>query len=253
MGRLDNKVAIVTGASSGMGEAITKLFAKEGASVVAIARRKEKLQGVIDEVTANGGKATAGAGDVSKEEDVQNTVKTALEKYGKLDIVVNNAGIFDLAIPVGDVTDEMWDRVIDINVKGPMRFFRAAIPIFLKQGKGVFVTVGSVASLFGLKGGVAYTTSKHAVLGLARNTAATYAKKGIRSNVIGPGFIDTDMVASLSNCAKENVDLIYSDTGANPRTGKPEEIAAVALFLASDDASYVNGQIVAADGGWTSI
>ena len=169
MGKLDNRVAIVTGASSGMGKEIARLFAGEGASVVAVARHKEKLQGVIDEITRAGGKATAVAGDVSKEEDIQNAVKAAVEKYGRLDIVINNAGLMDKMAPVGDMDDETWFEIIDVNLTGPMRLFRAAIPIFLKQGKGVFVTTASVGGLFGCRAGTAYTASKHGVIGLAKN------------------------------------------------------------------------------------
>lgn len=254
MGRLDNKVAIITGASSGMGEAITKRFAQEGAMVVAIARRKEKLQGVIDEITADGGKAVAVVGDVTREEDVWNAVKTAVDTFGKLDIVVNNAGILDKVDPVGETDDETWQRVFDVNVTGPMRFYRAAIPEMLKQGKGIFITVASVASLYGMRGGAAYTASKHAVLGLAKNTAFMYAKKGIRSNVIAPGFVETEMTASLgtADLNQEGLSLSTAGMALSPRNGSPDEIAGLALCLASDDTSYVNGATVVADGGWSS-
>lgn len=254
MGKLDDKVAIVTGASSGIGEAITKRFAQEGAMVVAIARRKDKLQGIIDKITAAGGKAVAVAGDVTREEDVQNAVKTAVDTFGKLDIVVNNAGVLDKLDPVGETDDETWQYVLDVNVTGPMRFYRAAIPEMLKQGKGVFVTVASVASLYGMRGGAAYTTAKHAALGLSRNTAFMYAKKGIRSNVIAPGFIETEMTESLgtADLNQESMSLLSAGLELSPRNGSSDEIAGLALCLASDDTSYVNGATVVADGGWSS-
>ena len=261
MGRLDGKVAIVTGASSGMGEAITKRFAKEGATVLAIARRKEKLQGVIDEITAQGGKAVAVSGDVTNQADVENVVKTAVEQYGKLDIVVNNAGLMDNMAPVERIPDEMFDNVIDVNLKGPFRMFRAAIPAMLKNpdnpkypagfGKGAFVTVASVGGLRGAISGPAYTASKHGVVGLAKNVAFMYAKKGIRSNIIAPGGVATEMAAAMTGWDPEWVGICTSGNAeCNPRTGAPGEIAELALFLASDESSLINGATVTADAGW---
>ena len=259
MGRLDGKVAIVTGASSGMGAAITRRFAKEGATVLAIARRREKLQAVIDEITVQGGKAVAVAGDVAKEEDIRNAVATAVEMYGRLDIVVNNAGVLDKTDPVTEMSDEMWRNVFSVNVDGQMRMFRAAIPEMLKNhgtagglGRGAFVTVSSIAGTFAGRGGPAYTASKHASLGLAKNIAVFYGKKGIRSNVIAPGYVQTEMVESLSGVNQEGLEICSSGVGANPRMGSADEIAGLALFLASDDASLVNGAVVPADAGWAA-
>ena len=258
MGRLDGKVAIVTGASSGMGEAITKLFAKEGATVLAIARRKEKLQHVIDEVTKKGGKAVALAGDVANEADVKNAVKTAVEQYGKLDIVVNNAGALDKVAPVADLDDETWRNVFAVNVDGPMYMFRAAIPEMLKNpgdaeglNKGAFVTVSSIGGTHGGHTGAAYTASKHANLGLAKNVGYMYAKKGIRSNIIAPGGVATEMAAAMTGWDPEWVGICTSGNAeCNPRTGAPGEIAELALFLASDESSLINGATVTADAGW---
>ncbi|MCK9298894.1 SDR family oxidoreductase [Methanoculleus sp. YWC-01] len=261
MGRLEGKVAIVTGASSGMGAAITKRFAAEGANVIAIARRKEKLQGVIDEVTGKGGTAIAVSGDVSKEEDVKNAVKTAVDTFGKLDIVVNNAGSLDRVAPVGDLDDKTWEQVFAVNVDGPMYMFRAAIPEMLKNpgdaeglNKGAFVTVSSIGGTHGGHSGAAYTASKHASLGLAKNTGYMYAKKGIRSNIIAPGYVATEMVelSQTTQSHPEGMELVSAGVGANPRMGKAEEIANLALFLASDEASLVNGAVVPADAGWSA-
>ena len=251
MGKLENKVAIVTGASSGMGKEIAKLFAQEGASVIAIARRAEKLQEVIDQITAEGGRALAGSGDVSKEEDVRNAVRTAVEQYGRLDIVVNNAGLMDRMGGVAVVDDQLWNSIIDVNLTGPMRMMRAAIPVFLDQGGGVFVTVASIGGLHGCRAGAAYTASKHGVIGLAKNVGHMYAKKGIRSNIIAPGGVNTDITSNLQ-IDPEGGALCGAGLVTNPRMGEADEIARVALFLASDDSSFVNGATLVADSGWSA-
>jgi NAD(P)-dependent dehydrogenase (short-subunit alcohol dehydrogenase family) len=249
MGRLENKVALVTGASAGMGNDIAKLFAKEGASVVVIARRKERLDELVAQIEADSGKAIAVVGDVTREEDVQRAVNTAVQQFGKLDIVINNAGLMDKLTPVDELDDDLWNAVINVNVTGPMRFFRAAIPQMLKTGGGAFVTISSLAGLYGARGGAAYTASKHGVIGLAKNVAFIYADKKIRSNVIAPGGVKTEMESTegFSMLAMKRCRPGFS---AQVRMGEPQEIAQLALFLASDEASLVNGAVVTADAGW---
>jgi len=233
-----------------LGYEIAKLFAKEGASVVAIARRKEKLAELMAKIEADGGKGIAVAGDVTSEEDVQNAVKTAVQQFGKLDIVVNNAGILDKMKPVTELDDDLWNAVINVNMPGPIRVFRAAIPEMEKIGGGAFVTV---ASLGGLKAGVAgsaYIASKHGVLGLAKNVAFMYANKNIRSNVIAPGGVNTEMGTNTTGVSEMGMERCMLGIGTMPRQGEPEEVARLALLLASDDASLINGAVVTADAGW---
>ncbi|MCC7565475.1 MAG: SDR family oxidoreductase [Methanomicrobiaceae archaeon] len=249
--RLENKAAIITGASSGMGAAIAQLFAKEGASVVAIARRKERLQNLIDRINADGGKAVAVAGDVTIEADVRNAVKTAVQQFGRLDIVVNNAGLLDRFVPVAELDDDLWNAVLDVNLTGPMRMFRAAIPEMEKTGGGSFVTIASVGGLHGCRAGPAYTASKHGVIGLAKNVAYMYTGKGIRSNIIAPGGVKTEIGAG-QQANEAGAAICMTGMCVNPRMGEADEIASVALFLASDEASFVNGAIVVADAGWTA-
>ena len=249
MGRLDNKVALVTGASAGMGYNIAKLFAKEGASVVVVARRKERLAALVAQIEADGGKAIAVAGDVTIEEDVQKAVKTAVQEFGKLDIVINNAGLMDKMMPVDLLDDDLWNAVINVNVTGPMRFFRAAIPEMEKTGGGVFVTISSLAGLYGARAGAAYTASKHAVLGLAKNVAFMYANRNIRSNVIAPGGVQSE-IGGPESFNPAGMERCMLGMGTMPRMGVPAEIAQLALFLASDDASLINGAVVTADAGW---
>ncbi|NMA11469.1 MAG: glucose 1-dehydrogenase [Methanomicrobiales archaeon] len=249
--RLKDKVAIVTGASSGMGAAIAERFAKEGASVVVIARRKERLQSLVDRIAADGGRALAVAGDVTRDEDVENAVKTAVREFGKLDIVVNNAGLLDRFVPVAELDNDLWNAVLDVNLTGPMRMFRAAIPEMEKTGGGSFVTIASVGGLHGCRAGTAYTASKHGVIGLAKSVAYMYAAKGIRSNVIAPGGVKTEIGAGQP-ANEGGAAICMTGMNTNPRMGEAEEIASVALFLALDEASFVNGATVVADAGWTA-
>ena len=174
-----------------------------------------------------------------------------METYGRLDIVINNAGLMDNMDPVGEMDDETWNQLIDVNLTGPMRLFRAAIPIFLAQGKGVFVTTASIGGLFGCRAGAAYTASKHGVIGLAKNVGYMYAKRGIRSNIIAPGAVSTDIAKGL-HMNPGGVVLCMAGLVTNPRIGEPAEIARVALFLASDDSGFVNGATLIADAGWSA-
>ena len=249
--RLKDKVALVTGASSGMGLEIARLFAGEGASVVVVARRKDRLTALVDQITASGGKAVAVAGDVTREEDVRNAVQTAVTTYGRLDIVINNAGLMERLDPAADLDDDVWNAVIDVNLTGPMRFFRAAIPEMEKAGGGAFVTIASVGGICGGRAGAAYTASKHGVVGLAKNVAYAYARKGIRSNVIAPGGVSTEILTG-KDLNEEGAKIYAAGMATNPRMGEPMEVARLALFLASDEASLVNGAVVTADAGWTA-
>lgn len=249
--RLKDKVALVTGASSGMGLEIARLFAEEGASVVLVARRKERLEALVDRITAGGGKAIAVAGDVTREVDVRGAVQAAVTTFGRLDIVINNAGLMDRMDPVADLDDAIWNAVIDVNLTGPMRLFRAAIPEMEKIGGGAFVTVASLGGIRGARAGAAYTASKHGVIGLAKNVAYAYAKKGIRSNIIAPGGVETEILSG-KNLNPEGAKIYAAGMATNPRMGDPVEIAHLALFLASDEASLVNGATVTADAGWSA-
>ncbi|MBD0379911.1 SDR family oxidoreductase [Paenibacillus sedimenti] len=250
--RLSEKVAVVTGAASGMGRAIAELYAAEGAKVAVSDLRIEAAQAVVDGITAKGGTAFAIAANVSKEEDVQLLIDTTVEKYGTVDILVNNAGIMDNFVPAGDLTDELWDRVFAINTTGPMRTIRKVIPIYLEKQSGVIVNIASAGGLMGSRAGAAYTAAKHAVVGLTKNVGFQYAPKGIRCNAIAPGGVNTNIGTSITSPNPFGMERAMAGINLNPRAGEPEEIAKVALFLASDDASFVNGTVVTADAGWTA-
>lgn len=250
--KLQDRVAIVTGAASGMGKSIAELYAKEGAKVLVADLNLEGAEQVAAGIVSNGGVAKALKVNVALVEDINNMIDTAVNEYGTLDILVNNAGIMDGFEAVGDITDERWDLIFDINTKSVMRSTRKALPIFLEKGKGVIVNTASTGGVSGAHAGATYTASKHAVVGLTKNTAFMYANKGIRCNAIAPGATATNISASMKNINEFGMSRTQLTQAVIPRVGSPEEIAQVALFLASDDSSFVNGAIIAADAGWTS-
>lgn len=251
MKKLENKTAIVTGAASGMGKAIATLFAKEGAKVALADLVQADAEAVAEEIRREGGIAIGIGCDVSKEDLVINMVETAISEFGSLDILVNNAGIMDNFVPLDRLGDGMWEKVMAVNVNGPFYASRLAIRHMLTKGKGVIINIASIGGLFGSRAGLAYTTSKHALVGMTKNIGFMYAKKGIRCNAIAPGGVNTNIMKNAQPDAEGAV-LCSSGIGSNPRMGEPEEIAKTALFLASDDSSFITGTVITADGGWTA-
>ncbi|WP_407269937.1 SDR family oxidoreductase [Radiobacillus sp. PE A8.2] len=249
---LTDKVSVVTGAASGMGKAIAELYAKEGAKVIVADLNFEGAETVAKTINENGGQAKAVKVNVAELADIENMIDTAVKEYGTLDILVNNAGIMDGMQAVGDVEDERWDLIFDINTKAVMRAMRKAIPIFEEKGNGVIINTASTGGLNGAHAGAAYVASKHAVVGLTKNTGFMYAKKGIRCNAIAPGGVATNITASVQGFNEFGASRTQVAQAVMPRVGQPEEIAQVALFLASDDSSFVNGTVITADAGWTA-
>ena len=252
--KLKGKTAIVTGASSGMGRDIAFYFAKEGANVLAVARRAERLKDLEEQTKDLEGKVVAFSGDVSDKSKAEAMIDEAVKVFGKLDILVNNSGIMDDMSGIGDVGDEMYDKVFDVNVKATMYAMRKAVKYFEGVGGGNIINIASIGGIKGGIAGAAYTASKHAVVGLTKNTAYMYAPKNIRCNAICPGAIETEIAGSeyMKKINMEGAQRTGVGMALNPRSGKGSEIATVAVFLAGEDASFVNGQCLAVDGGWTA-
>lgn len=252
--KLKDKIAIVTGASGGMGKDIAFLFAKEGATVYAVARRMEKLEELASSAKNLEGKIIPVSADLMSQEATEQMIEKTYKECGRLDILVNNAGIMDDFSPIADVTDEMMDKLFSLNVYSPFYSMRSAVKIFLEQGSGNIINIASLGGLYGARAGAAYTSSKHALIGLTKNTAFMYSKKNIRCNAICPGGIDTDIGTGefMKNINKEGMEMVMTGISGNPRSGSGDEVATTALFLASEDSSYVNGQCIALDGGWTA-
>ena len=253
MGRLQDKVAIITGGNSGVGAATALLFAKEGAKVVITARRQQQLEEVAAKIREAGGEVLPVVSDISKKGDADAVVAKAVEAYGKLDILVNNAGVLEEGLkPIDRVNDDDLDRILDINTKGTMYCMRAATVEMSKAGTGSIVNVASVAGVMGC-GGAAYVSSKAAIIGVTKHTALRFAGTGIRCNAVCPGTIVTPMVAGM-NPANMDADMFgqmakHSDLKVPPCM--PEDVANILLFLASDESRAITGQALVTDFGGT--
>lgn len=253
MGRLEGKVAIITGGNSGVGAATAVLFAKEGAKVVITARREAPLIEVADKIKEVGGEVLRLTSDISKVEDVKKVVAETLKAYGKIDILVNNAGVLEEGLkPIDRFTDEDLDKILGINQKGTMYCIREVSAEMAKTGYGSIVNVASIAGLMGC-GGAAYVSSKAAIVGITRHTALRFAGTNIRCNSVCPGTIVTPMVAGM-NPANMDADMFgqmakHGDLKVQPCM--PDDVANILLFLASDESRAITGQSIATDFGST--
>jgi NAD(P)-dependent dehydrogenase (short-subunit alcohol dehydrogenase family) len=251
---LENKVAIVTGSASGIGREISKLFVSERCKVIAADNHYENLKNLQKELIQENLEIAIIEIDISMERDILKMVQFAKDTYGKIDILVNNAGIMDNFESIADVDNETWDKVFKINLEGPFKTIRAIIKEFLLNQKGNIINISSIGGLNGGRAGVAYTSSKHALIGLTKNTGFLYSKLGIQCNCIAPGAVETAIGTTIDqNKITELVkERIFSGMVLNPRIAKANEIAQIALFLASDKSSFINGTVIIADAGWTS-
>ena len=249
--KLENKVALITGGSLGLGLSTAELFAQEGAKVVITGRTEKTLNQAVENAKAKGIELDSLVSDVSKEEDCKSAVEYTLNKYGKIDILFNNAGVLELATTHETSTD-IWDKTFNTNVKGTYMMSKYSIPHMLEQGKGCIVNNSSILGLKALPGLAAYNSSKGAVTQLTRSMALEYADKGIRVNAICPGTIVTPMVTNMLDSMpdRDAGEELFKSFHPIGRLGKPEEIAHAVLFLCDDNVQFMNGTMLSVDGGW---
>ena len=251
MKTLENKVAIITGAGSGIGEATAKLFASEGAKVVVSDISEQNGKRVVDEIKKAGGEAIFVKADTGSPADHENLVKETVKTFSKLNIAVNNAGIGGPSVPTGEYPLDGWQKVIDINLSGVFYGLRYQLPEMVKAGSGSVVNIASILGQAGFENSVAYVASKHGVVGLTKTAGIDYAKKNVRVNAIGPGFIYTGLV-NEDTMGKEGISLLENKHPIG-RLGKAQEVAELALFLASDKASFITASYYPVDGGYLAV
>ncbi|WP_061964790.1 SDR family NAD(P)-dependent oxidoreductase [Demequina aurantiaca] len=251
MSHFDGKTALVTGGGSGLGESISKDLAKHGANVVVADIDLDAATRVAEDIKADGGEATPFQANTAVAEDSKKSVDFAVETYGALNFAVNNAGIGGESAPVGEVDLDDWDRVISINLSGVLYGMRYQIPAILAAGahEGAIVNMASIHGTVAAPGNAAYTAAKHGVVGMTKNAAAEYGAQGLRVNAIGPGYIETPLLAAAP---KELIDGIEAKHPLG-RLGQPHEVANLATFLLSDKASFMTGSYVLVDGGYTAV
>ncbi|MCI2056643.1 MAG: SDR family oxidoreductase [Oscillibacter sp.] len=248
--RFQDQTAIVTGSTEGIGKATAMLLASEGAKVVIVGRKEEAGNAVVEAIKAAGGEAFFQKTDVTSAADLDALVAATIDHYGKIDILVNNAGIGGSLANIDQITDEEWDKVLATNLTAPFQVLKRVIPIMEKDGGGKIVNVASMASTAAGRGGIAYTTAKHGVLGLTRQVSLDHGHNGIRINAVLPGPIDTQMIARVLAIPQHPVNLKIKMSPSG-RPGQPEEVAQAIAFLVSDESSFIHGAALGVDGGYT--
>jgi 3-oxoacyl-[acyl-carrier protein] reductase len=242
--RVKDKVVIITGGGSGIGKETGLLFAREGAKVVVADVNEKAGAETVDTIKNAGGEALFARLDVSNREQTKQVVKDTIAKYGRIDVLINNAGIIQDALVV-KMTEDQWDKVININLKGPFNCIQAVAEQMIAQGSGVILNISSIVALYGNVGQTNYAATKAGLVGMTKTLAKELGKKGIRVNAIAPGFIYTPMTATVP---EKILDMMKEKTPLK-RLGTPGDIANALLFLSSDDASFINGAVISVDGG----
>jgi NAD(P)-dependent dehydrogenase (short-subunit alcohol dehydrogenase family) len=249
--RLEGKIALVTGASSGLGKATALAFAREGATVVVSARRAEEVENTAHLIREEGGHALAVVTDVTSSTQVETMISTVISTYGKIDVAFNNAGVFDPEGLVHEINEELWDKLINTNLKGTWLCMKAELPHMLEQGCGSIINMSSTAGLSGWSDNPIYSASKHGVIGLTRSAALQYAPYGIRINAVCPAFTQIEAMDAILAETPEAAERMQSTIPLG-RIGQKEEIAEAVLWLASDAASFCVGHALTLDGGQAS-
>ncbi|HLR88851.1 MAG TPA: SDR family oxidoreductase [Atopostipes sp.] len=243
MAKLENRVALIYGGTSGLGEATARLYAKEGAKVAIAGRSEERENKIVKDIQDNGGEAVFVKVDLMDSDQIKQSVQDTVDTFGTIDILYNGARILDKYEDIINTDEETFDSVIEINLKAVFTATKEVMPIFVEKGKGVVINLGSQGSKFAGVGGTSYVSSKHALVGFTKQLAYDFGPKGIKANLLAPGYIDTPMTDDVEEKRLKEI--------PDQRAGKPEEVANLALFLASDDSNYMNGTEVYMDGGWT--
>ena len=250
MTRLAGKVALITGGGTGIGQAIALEFAREGAAVSIVGRRVEKLAQTAAEIERQGGRAIALEGDVTRAQDGERAVRETAAKFGRLNVLVNCAGALNVGTVEG-ISEQEWDRLMSVNVKGPFLVSRAVLPEFRKSGGGAIVNVGSILGLVAMRDRAAYSTSKGAVTLLTKAMALDHASENIRVNCICPSLVETELIKDLFDASEKGQAVKKARLATLPlgRMGKPADVAFLAVFLASDESSWITGAAIPLDGG----
>ncbi|MEV1024803.1 glucose 1-dehydrogenase [Streptomyces sp. NPDC050264] len=247
-GLLAGRVAMITGASSGIGAAAARLFAREGAAVVLMARRGDRLTGLVSEIEAEGGRAAAAVGDVTRPDDARRAVATAVDRFGGLDCAFNNAGYATVEKSLHETDDEVYARTMDVNVGGVWNCMKQQLPVMLAGGGGSIVNTSSTAGRYATGASVPYVAAKHAVLGITRAAAAEYGEQGIRINALVVGTTRSEMIDAVVQ-QMPVLETAFIAPQIQKRMASPGEIAEAALWLCSDRASFVTGTAMPVDGG----
>lgn len=240
--KLENKVAFVIGGTSGIGEATAKKFAEEGAKVIVGGRNEDEGNRIVNEIKEQNNEAIYKHTDTTDFDEIKKVVQEILDVYGTIDVLYNGAGIHDSYKTILDTDESDYDKIMDVNVKGPYLASKAVLPIFIEKGQGTIINVGSQATFVAGPGGSTYVTSKHALEGFTKQLAYDFGSKGIKVNLLAPGFVVTPMTEGIDDERLKDI--------PDQRAGKPEEIASAAAFLASDESNYMQGTSLVIDGGW---
>ena len=248
---LQNRVAVVSGAGAGIGRAIAGHLSENGARLVVCDIDARRVETAVREVGATGAEVVGVTADASSQDGIAAMLGAATDTFGALDILVNNAGVPDYWKTLVEVTDELWQRQIGINLSGPFRACRAAVPIMVAQGGGVIINLSSISGFRGGRSGLAYTVAKHGIVGLSKAVAVEYGDQGIRCNCISPGSVETSL-AGMDGMSEEGLKIREKGIVTRPPRAQPNDIAPVVVFLASDASRYVNGENIVIDAGWTA-